>query len=391
VSAPLAHFNTELELASPIAIAKKGTAALPEVKPVAAVNEENQGQLVELSNVTIRNVISATPAGSFEFDAVAGQVTNHIRVDGRTGLTLDKFPYHEGQAVTVRGVAAIFKGVYQLKPRGISDFAADTTAPVTTATLSGTANSADWYREDVTMTLAATDAGSGVASTLYNNNGGAWTSYSAPVTITSEGTNSLQYYSTDAAGNVEAAQTVQIRLDKTAPTAALTESGQTVHSVTYDAALKFELTANDALSGIAQQKLLLDGAEIASGQTLLAKQIGLGTHAVQYHVEDAAGNIAEQSFAFEITFSTSFDAVHSLIAQLESSGQFQNHGAASSTEAKLSTAEKQYEKGHTDQAVKHLQDLLDAVEKDAAKGKMTAYAKDQLTQHISYLLSSLTK
>lgn len=393
VSAPLAHYNTELELATPVAIAKKDTAALPFVKPVTAVSEDNQGQLVELSNGTIRNLASATPAGSFEFDLVtaSGSVTNHVRVDGRTGLTLDSFPYHEGQVVTVRGVAAIFKGIYQLKPRGIGDFTSDTTAPVTTASLSATPNGAGWYRDDVTLTLQASDAGSGVASTSYNSNGGAWTSYTAPVVITSEGVNTVQYYSSDAAGNTETAQTVQVRLDKTAPTAVLTESGQTVHSVTYDATLKFELAASDAVSGITLQRLLLDGTEITSGQVLSAKQIGLGTHTVQYRVEDAAGNAAEQSFSFEVTFSTSFEAVHALIAQLESSGQFQNHGAAVSTEAKLSNAEKQAQKGHTDQAVKHLQDLLEAIAKDAAKGKMTDYAKTQLTLHVSYLLSSLLK
>lgn len=386
ISAPLTHYNTELELTTPVIIEKTGTAALPAVKSVQAVNDNNQGQLLELANVKISNLISATPAGSFEFDATAGSVTNHVRVDGRTGLTQDLFPYHEGQVVTVRGVGAIFKGVYQLKPRGLSDFSADTTAPVTTATLSGSPNSAGWYRQDVTVTLSATDVGTGVASTLYNNNGGEWTSYTAPVTIATEGTNNVQYYSVDIAGNAETAQALQIRLDKTAPTAVLTQSGQTVHSVTYDATFTFELAATDTLSGIASQKLVLDGAEIASGQTLQAKQLGLGTHTVKYRVEDTAGNVAEQSFSFEITFSTSFTGVHALIAQLDNSGQFKSNGEATSLDAKLSVAEKQYEKGLKDQAVKHLNDLLDAIDKDASKGKMTESAKQQLIQYVTYLL-----
>lgn len=395
VTAALTHYNSELELASPVAIAKTGTADVPAVKTVSAVSADNQGQLIELSNVTIHNVAAATPAGSFEFDATAGSVTNHVRVDGRTGLTLDKFPYLEGQVVNVRGVAAIFKDAFQLKPRGLSDFAAvDTTAPTTTAALSATPNSAGWYSQDVTVTLSATDTGTGVASTLYNNNGGEWTSYTAPLTVSSEGDNHLQYYSTDAAGNTEAAQSLLIRLDKTAPTVRLTQSGQAVHNITYDAAFTFELAANDALSGIASQKLLLDGKEITSGQTLQAKQVGIGAHTVQYHVEDAAGNIAEQSFGFEITeitFSTSFSAAHALISQLDNSGQFKNNGEAKSLDAKLSTAEKQYENGHKDQAIKHLNDLQNAVNDDASKGKMTASAKEQLTRHIAYLLQYVVK
>ncbi|WP_256865540.1 DUF5689 domain-containing protein [Paenibacillus sp. 32352] len=392
VTASLTHYNSELELASPVAIAKTGTAELPTVKAASSVNENNQGQLIELSNVTIHNVVAATPAGSFEFDATSGSTTNHVRVDGRTGLTLDKFPYQEGQVVTVRGVAAIFKDNYQLKPRGLSDFTAvDSSAPVTTADLSGTPNSSGWYREDVTVTLSATDTGTGVASTLYNPNGGEWTGYTAPVTVSSEGDTRLQYYSVDNAGNKEEVQSLLIRLDKTAPTVRLTQSGQSVHSITYDEAFTFELAATDGLSGIASQKLLLDGKEIASGQSLQAKQVGLGSHTVQYHVEDAAGNTAEQSFSFEITFSTSFSAVQALIDQLDKNGQFKNNGEANSLKAKLSNAEKQLEKGHKDQAIKHLNDLQDTVEKDAAKGKMTASAREQLAQHLAYLLQNISR
>jgi DNA/RNA endonuclease YhcR with UshA esterase domain len=388
VTAPLAHFNTELELGAPVAIAKTGTTVLPAPKAVTAVNEDNQGQLVELANVTVHNVVSVTPAGSFEFDATAGSVTNHIRVDGRTGLTLDTFLYHEGQVVTVSGVASIFKGVYQLKPRGLSDFAADTTAPTTTAALSSQPNDAGWFNKDVTLTLTAADTGTGVASTLYNNNGSDWTNYSAPITIGSEGTNNLQYYSVDGSGNAEVAQSLQVKLDKTAPAAALTQSGQTVHSVTYDATVQFVLTATDSLSGIVQQKLLLDGVEITSGASLQAKQIGLGSHTVQYSVKDAAGNTAEQIFTFQVTFDTSFSAIHALIEQLGTTGQFKNKGAQDSLEAKLSSAEKQFEKGRTDQAIKHLNDLQETVAKDAAHDKMTALAQEQLTQHISYLLKN---
>nr|WP_156043190.1 endonuclease [Paenibacillus sp. UNC451MF] len=392
VTASLTHYNSELELATPVAIEKTGTAEIPAAKAATAVSEDNQGQLIELSNVVIHNVVAATPAGSFEFDATAGSATHHVRVDGRTGLTLDKFPYQEGQVVNVRGVAAIFKDTYQLKPRGLSDFTAiDMTAPITTAALSETPNSAGWYHQDVKVTLSAADTGTGVASTLYNTNGGEWLGYTAPLIVSSEGTSNLQYYSVDAAGNTEAAQSLLIRLDKTAPIVTLTQSGQTVHDVTYDVAFTFELVAKDGLSGVALQKLLLDGVEISSGQTLQAKQLGLGTHTVKYRVEDAAGNIAEQDFSFEISFSTSFSAVHALITQLDKGGHFKNNGEAKSLDAKLSTAEKQYEKGHRDQAIKHLNDLQDAVDKDADKGKMTASAQEQLTQHIAYLLQSIAK
>lgn len=123
ITASLALYNTELELANPSAIEKTGTAPLPDAVPVEAVSDANQGRLVELPNATIQNLVSASPSGSFEFDAVAGSVANHVRVDVRTGLSLSAFPYKEGDVVTVKGVSAIYRGIYQLKPRGLSDFA----------------------------------------------------------------------------------------------------------------------------------------------------------------------------------------------------------------------------------------------------------------------------
>lgn len=122
ITAPLALYNTELELANLVSIEKTGSGAeLPEPKTVQSVSDENQGQLLEIRRAEIRNIITAAPSGSFEFDAVSGDVSNHVRVDARTGLTLVDFPYKEGQVLDLRGVSAIFKGVYQLKPRGLGD------------------------------------------------------------------------------------------------------------------------------------------------------------------------------------------------------------------------------------------------------------------------------
>jgi DNA/RNA endonuclease YhcR with UshA esterase domain len=385
VTAPLTHYNSELELSNPVAIAKTGTAALPAVQAASAVNDANQGQLIELDNVRIQNIAGAAPSGSFEFDAVAGTVSNHVRVDGRTGLTLDAFPYREGQLVTVSGVGSIFKGVYQLKPRGLADFSADTTAPVTTAQLSGAPNEQGWYNEDVTLALTAADAGTGVASTVYKVNDGDWTAYTAPVTISQEGVNVIRWYSTDVTGNAEAPQTVQARLDKTPPTVSLTQSGEPVHDVAADASLQLTLTAQDALSGVASQKLVLDGGEIVSGQTQQAEEIGLGAHTVSCSVADAAGNKTEQSFTFNVD--TSFAVLHGFLARFGANGQLKNQGIRTSLDAKLSQAESQFRKGHVDQALKHLGDLQKAVDKGAAHGDIDAQAADVLSANISYLIA----
>lgn len=124
VTAPLALYNTELELTTPTAIEKVGTAELPAAKIADTVTDANQGQLIQLKNVKVSSIVPATPAGTFEFDATSetGSVT-HVRVDGRTGLTQEQFAYKEGDKLDITGVSAIFRGAFQLKPRGAADLA----------------------------------------------------------------------------------------------------------------------------------------------------------------------------------------------------------------------------------------------------------------------------
>ncbi|MCF7756369.1 endonuclease [Paenibacillus xylanexedens] len=123
VTAATTIYNSEFELTDIVAIEKTGTASVPAPIEVTAITDANQGQLVQLKNVTIENIISATPVGSFEFDAVAADGTStHIRVDTRTGVTETSFPYVAGDKIDITGVSAIFKDVYQLKPRSLNDF-----------------------------------------------------------------------------------------------------------------------------------------------------------------------------------------------------------------------------------------------------------------------------
>lgn len=123
VTAATTIYNSEFELTDIVAIEKTGTASVPAPIEVTAITDANQGQLVQLKDVTIENIISATPVGSFEFDAVAADGTStHIRVDTRTGVTETTFPYAAGDKIDITGVSAIFKDVYQLKPRSLNDF-----------------------------------------------------------------------------------------------------------------------------------------------------------------------------------------------------------------------------------------------------------------------------
>ncbi|MFF2911480.1 chitinase N-terminal domain-containing protein [Paenibacillus sp. NPDC057934] len=301
VTAPTTLYNTELELSDVVQIAKTGTAALPLPVSATAVNNANQGQLLKLADATVTHIISAAPSGSFEFDAIAADGTStHVRVDARTGITKDSFPYTEGQKLNITGVAAIFNGVYQLKPRSLADFviAEVKNAPVTTATLSAAPSAAGWLNQPVEVSLkTAPDT----ATIYYSLNDSADKVYSAPVAISQDGSHKLAYHALQNKGKAEEPKTLNLNIDTTPPTAALTESGHTVGDVEEGAQLQFELTATDSLSGVASKQLLLDGRPIAEGQTVNAADLGAGVHKVGYVVIDVAGNAAEKSYSFQVT------------------------------------------------------------------------------------------
>jgi len=94
----------------------------------------------------------------------------------------------------------------------------DKSAPVTVATASGTMGDNNRYRSNVVVTLAASDSTSGVNTTEYSLNGTAWSTYSAPVTISTNGTTTINFRSTDKAGISEATKSLTVSIDKTAPT-----------------------------------------------------------------------------------------------------------------------------------------------------------------------------
>ncbi|MBM7800514.1 hypothetical protein JOE57_003435 [Microlunatus panaciterrae] len=95
----------------------------------------------------------------------------------------------------------------------VSGIQIDRTNPTTG--ISGTSN--DWANGEVTVTLSAADNLSGVDSTSYTVDGGAAQSGTS-FTLSTEGDHTVTFRSTDTAGNVEAVQTAQVKIDKTAPT-----------------------------------------------------------------------------------------------------------------------------------------------------------------------------
>jgi hypothetical protein len=185
----------------------------------------------------------------------------------------------------------------------------DKTAPVTTAVSSGQGYAdqhAGWNNTDVTVTLAATDAGgSGVARTEYTTDGSHWNPYAGPFTLSQEGTYSIGYRSVDNAGNIEQTHSLAVKIDKTAPVTTAVSSGQGYadqHAGWNNTDVSITLAATDSGgAGVARTEYTLDGGAdwitYAAPFTLSQE----GTYSIGYRSVDLGGNVeATHSLAVEI-------------------------------------------------------------------------------------------
>lgn len=154
----------------------------------------------------------------------------------------------------------------------------DSTLPFTTSDLD-----TDWHKDPVTVNLTATDAFPGVAGTFYTIDGGATQTYTGPFVIGDEGVHDITYWSEDEAGNAEAPNARQSKIDMTPP--------MTIddHLPMYLNYAQIALLPSDALSGVLTTQYLLDGNPVAAGTTV--STTAPGNHTLTYWSIDAAGNM----------------------------------------------------------------------------------------------------
>lgn len=98
--------------------------ALQTIQPTG-VNEDTQGERIQLSNVTITGLKSVNDFGTFEFSGTAENGESVIiRNDNRNGFTFEQFTqqYKEGDFVHVTGIASKFNTAYQVKTLGAESF-----------------------------------------------------------------------------------------------------------------------------------------------------------------------------------------------------------------------------------------------------------------------------
>ncbi len=186
----------------------------------------------------------------------------------------------------------------------VSTFSIDTVAPVTamgTGSPSYDGGNVTYVTSATQFNLTASDAGSGVNSTWYRIDSGAWTEYAGPFDLSGLPGNHLIYYnSTDNASKNEVPNVLAVVVDDTAPSTGWSVDGPFVDNTT---------KADELLFMTSESKLILTADDgDGSGVFLIYYRIDEGTwnpyfgsvnishkwrRVIDYYAVDNLGNIED--------------------------------------------------------------------------------------------------
>ncbi|MBF9133232.1 DUF1080 domain-containing protein [Plantactinospora sp. S1510] len=188
----------------------------------------------------------------------------------------------------------------------VGDGGQDATPPTVTAAVTGEKDEDGAYVGAATVTLSATDTGSGVGRIEYSLDGGPYGTYTAPVTVNAAGQHTVTYRATDVAGNTSPVQSTAFQVvppanpDTTAPTVTAAITGEQNDDDAYIGTATVTLTATDTESGVERIEYSLDGGSYAAYTAPVAVNQP-GQHTVSYRASDRAGNTsAPRAVTFEV-------------------------------------------------------------------------------------------
>jgi cytochrome c len=229
----------------------------------------------------------------------------------------------------------------------------DTIAPVTTATFAPPSDGG-WHAGAIPVTLASTDAGSGVDKIEWSLDGGPWTPYTQPVDVTGNGEHELLYRAVDKAGNAETLKSAVVRIDGDKPTVLISgiADGQ-LYGDSQDVRVTFQ--AVDPTSGIQSVVGKLDGKAYQSGTLQVMYDLTLGVHELVVTATDKAGNETTANVRFFVT--TSFRDMQGLIDRFKSTGQL-SAKAHRQLSNKLEAARVSEATGNDKRAIQQLQAFI---------------------------------
>ena len=197
----------------------------------------------------------------------------------------------------------------------------DEEPPVTTHSISGTMGENNWYTSPVTITLSADDGdGSGVENIYYHLDGCGTEVYTSPITVSTNGPHTLEYWSVDKVGNEESHHTITFKIDTNNPTVKITQPtygiyirGNKVWPVfgifNYSftliiGSIDIKVNANDGTSGVDRVEFYIDGdlmnTDTEAPYEWTWNERVFFTHTIRVKVYDKAGLTAEDSMDVKI-------------------------------------------------------------------------------------------
>ena len=281
------------------------TAAAP------AITSLNPNHAPELSTdcapiVTVTGTDFLTGGTSVAFGAVSG---TNVTVATSDQLTVNAPAQARG---TVHVTATTPNGTSTTSSADVFTYDPDTTPPVSTASAlpAPLAGNDGWTRGPVTVAISANDnaaaCGSGVKSVSYSTAGaqtiglttvpGATASFS----LSNEGVTTVSFFATDNANNAEAANSLVVKIDNTAPRVAFTtppggEPYLLNQPVTASYACVDRVDGTDGGVGVASCV-----GTVPNGGSLATTSLGTFTFTV--NTADKLGNAAAPSTTYRVTY-----------------------------------------------------------------------------------------
>ncbi|MEU9467451.1 family 16 glycoside hydrolase [Streptomyces avermitilis] len=274
----------------------------PETSAAVSGARDAQGAYVGSATVTV----SATDAGSGVDRIEYASGDSGAWQPYTTPVVVDQVGAHEirYRAIDKAGNTAAEKSVTFSV---VAPPTNDTTPPQTSATVSGERDADGAYIGMATVTVSASDTGSGVNTVEYAVDSGAWQPYSAPVMVHGPGAHKVRYRATDKAGNAAAEKSADFTVvappasDTTPPVTGVTVDGTRNSNGAYVNSAKVTVSAtDDGGSGVATTEYSLDGGPYLA-YTGPVSVDRAGAHTVVYRASDKAGNTSEpRSVSFTV-------------------------------------------------------------------------------------------
>ncbi|MCL6601867.1 MAG: hypothetical protein K6T94_03250 [Paenibacillus sp.] len=281
-----------------------------------SVDRVGNKEAVKTSYVKVDKTAPVTQASQIMTWASNATITL-LATDSQSGIaktlySLNGAEYVEGNTLTVATEGVNQVSFYSVDQAGniekiqAVDVKIDRTAPVTMSN-APTA----WTREEVNVTLKATDTQSGIAKTLYSLNGSEYVEGSS-LKVTAEGINRISFYSVDQAGNIEIIQVIEVKIDRTAPVITI----NLYNEYKLGTIVPLNYVAKDNLSGIVSESTTVTGpngetSALTNGSELKLNQPGVYT--VSVTITNGAGVTATVKKQLAVYISATIEVTPNVI------------------------------------------------------------------------------